>query len=189
MELEHLVKSGYNFIDDPNLLIDDKESRRLIRSRKRENAKALKLLGVDPSKDKIEESLGIDSDYVAIALCESQRKRYGEETIDTTSVNRKTCRKALALLGYDHSLHKIMNTFGFKEEEEALKAVKESSPNTLLYVPTFEPKINKKDDKKAWKVLGFDPSIFKVLRVLGIHSALLKHKSDELVAEQIMCIM
>lgn len=168
--------------------IDKKKDYRDARSRKKENAKALQVLGIDPSLEKLESSLGIEQEELR-SLMQDNLFSYHQELVPYHNVDKKKNRKAYEVLGYDPSLIKIMNYFGFEVEEQVFSAVEESSPNTLLFEPVFEPVINKKDAQKACKVLGYDPSLFKLIKMFGVDPYHVNKQKDELVAEYAIAIM
>jgi len=142
---------------------------------RRNSQKALSLLGHDFSKEKVKKTLGVDEEVVHQVeedimrhqedLCSAYRKQEG-------SPAKKTCAKALVTLGVDPSIAKATKLLGVQEEivrdifhEEQLiqeeKILIERRRNTLgLH--------DKKHNRKAHHVVGYDPSLEKVLSKLGV---------------------
>lgn len=168
--------------------IDKKTDYRNARSNKKDNAKALQVLGIDPSLNKLEDSLGIEEEEIRNFIAQSQFD-YCQTPSTSYFIDKKKNKKACEVLGYDPSLFKIMSYFGFELEEQVLNALEESSPNTLLYVPTFERVVSKKDSQKACKVLGYDPSLSKLMKMIGLDPYIVNRQTDELIAENVISIM
>jgi len=157
---------------------EDECQKRMLKNtprNKRNSQKALSLLGLDPSKEKVKKTLGIDEEAVHQVeedmlkqqelLCEAYRKIEG-------SPPKKNCTKALSTLGLDPSVHKATKLLGVDEEilrdvlhEEQLiqeeKILLKRRHNTLLLH-------DKKHNHKAHNIIGYDPSYNKILDTLGV---------------------
>jgi len=141
---------------------------------KRPSEKALKILGRDASKEKLMNTLGIESEQLKlvelelIERAEEQLKR--EREIEGSCKNKRDTQKARDILGYDPSKQKVMNKLGIdesavndaiqeniiREEEEYRKKRKNSAS------------MDKKHALKALNTLGVDPSLQKVMDTLGM---------------------
>eukprot|EP01098_Paradermamoeba_levis_P008788 TRINITY_DN3629_c0_g5_i1.p1 TRINITY_DN3629_c0_g5~~TRINITY_DN3629_c0_g5_i1.p1 ORF type:complete len:345 (-),score=122.49 TRINITY_DN3629_c0_g5_i1:546-1547(-) len=177
-------------MDETTGLVSHDKDLQLIK-KKREAIKALNLLGVDPSKEKLKTTLGVDEATLEEALEETltanERERE-EEILSSLSEeerklirNRKQTQKALAFLGLDPSKQKLMDTLGLTEMDllEALEDVKNQNSDDddedVEYFSGAEEddeevlKIkNRKRNLKAFNLLGINPSRFKLMETLGL---------------------
>jgi len=137
---------------------------------KRNSQKALSLLGHDPSTEKVKKTLGIDEEAVHdVYLQNAIRPRNVEPTM-----NKKKCAKALTTLGFNLSLYKATQLLGV--DEDILRTVfRYHSEHALqeehfLWRRTLESRAlrDKKRNRKALHVIGYDPSLEKVLSMLGV---------------------
>jgi phosphohistidine phosphatase SixA len=138
---------------------------------KRNSQKALQLLGHDPSTEKVKKTLGIDEEEVHDVYLQNlnSRPRHTE-----TSLNKKKYAKALTTLGFNLSLYKAKQLLGV--DEEILRAVfRHHNEHALQEEHTtwrraLESKAlrDKKHNRKALHVIGYDPSLEKALSMLGV---------------------
>jgi hypothetical protein len=188
-----------------------------LRAHKRENQKALKLLGHDPSKSKLKDRLGMtddeadaaeretaatpdmattsassDSLRVSTGRGQKRQRRKSEPMID-----KRLNKKALEVLGVDASRSKVQDLLGFTsdaEEElarsESLQSIHEDG-DTSMAVPSISlpPSVNKKDVQKALAVLGLDISRAKASEMLGIVDEPVFPYLEEEFADHVVCTM
>jgi len=142
---------------------------------KRESQKALSWLGRDPSKEKVQKTLGIDEESVHQVeedVMRQQEQRMTAHRKAEFSPNKKKCAKALNTLGLDLSIQKAKNVLGVDEDTlrsayHALLLAQEEKillkrRQNTLYLH------DKKHNRKAYHVVGYDPSLEKVLDMLGV---------------------
>lgn len=138
---------------------------------KRNSQKALVLLGHDPSTEKVKKTLGIDEQEVQDVYIQNfmNRPRRVE-----TSMNKKKYAKALTTLGFNLSLYKATQLLGV--DEDILRSVFRHHTELALqeehrvWRRALETRVlrNKKHNRKALHVIGYDPSLEKVLAMLGV---------------------
>jgi hypothetical protein len=97
---------------------DCKRERRNSHPKKKESLKALKVLGLDPSKQKIAETLGMEAEQIREAELETIERT--EELIKRSRqhddrINKKNIIKALKVLGHDPSEAKLETHFGIEK--------------------------------------------------------------------------
>jgi len=149
---------------------------------KKESVKALEILGVDPSKEKVMSCLGVGEDVIEEAkmeVVEREEQKIARQRRNSGS-NKKNIQKALDVLGHDPSKEKIMNTLGMDERD--IEDVEKE--RVEIYEQECSKKrsnswLNKKEAQKALKVLGLDPSKDKVMETLGIVDNELKVAEEE----------
>jgi hypothetical protein len=182
---------------DDYISTSSQDAPRVLRAKKRGSEKALKLLGVDPSKEKLRARLGLEDDEaVENAAQESQFNHevgaMSDEFVGALMarrksepmINKKTSGKAMKLLGIDPSRAKIHERLGVTQEEQqeidsAVSAGIEPEASTAL-VP------NKKEVLKACKVLGYDFSREKASHILGIEDPYTQTTHEESIADHII---
>jgi len=140
---------------------------------KKDNTKALEVLGQDPSTDKVMSVMGIDKDSVEAALQEEyerKEKDFRRKRNNTGAVDKRNSLKALELLGHDPSKEKVMVFLGLDPEElvEAEQEHAEQFEEHLQVLRSRNGSRNKKETAKALKVLGMNPSKSKVSDILGM---------------------
>jgi hypothetical protein len=77
---------------------------------KKDAAKALKIIGENPSKSKIIDRLGVDEeelDEAQASEVEYREQRIKRQRENVDSMNKKNIQKALAILGHDPSERKV----------------------------------------------------------------------------------
>jgi hypothetical protein len=82
---------------------------------KRLAGKALKVLGIDISKNKLVEKLGVDNELLEQAESEQfelQEERIKKKRMNDAMMNKKSAQKALKVLGHDPSENKVENKLG-----------------------------------------------------------------------------
>jgi len=146
---------------------------------KRNSQKALSLLGHDPSREKVKKTLGVDEEVVYDAYLQNaiNRPRRVE-----TSMNKKKYAKALTTLGFNLSLYKATQLLGV--EEEILRTVFRYHTEHALHEEhrvwrhALESRAlrDKKRNRKALHVVGYDPSLEKVLAMLGVREGTLEER-------------
>lgn len=138
---------------------------------KRNSQKALMLLGHDPSTEKVKKTLGIDEQEVQDVYIQNLMNR--PRRVET-SMNKKKYAKALTTLGFNLSLYKATQLLGV--DEDILRSVFRYHTELALqeehrvWRRALETKVlrNKKHNRKALHVIGYDPSLEKVLAMLGV---------------------
>eukprot|EP01112_Ceratiomyxa_fruticulosa_P016366 TRINITY_DN4930_c0_g1_i1.p1 TRINITY_DN4930_c0_g1~~TRINITY_DN4930_c0_g1_i1.p1 ORF type:complete len:659 (-),score=127.47 TRINITY_DN4930_c0_g1_i1:131-2107(-) len=161
---------------------EDKEKRirkaRLNQAKRNKKTalKALSTLGIDPSSTKASKVLGIEDDLVRGAAKEAEQEKWNvrERIISrqrSHSLNAsKKQVKALTTLGVDPSTEKIQKTLGASpsEIEEALQEQWDLSEKRITKSRERSASLNKRSIRKALSTLGVDPSLEKVMGVLGV---------------------
>lgn len=188
-----------------------------LRANKRDNKKALKLLGHDPSKSKLKDRLGLTDDEADAAGRDSvsstaetlqititasspsflraqqrRQRRKSEPMID-----KRLNKKALEVLGVDASRSKVQDLLGFTsdaEEElarsESTQSIHETSDSSLAAPTASLPhSVNKKEVQKALAVLGLDISRAKASEMLGIEDEPVFPYLEEEFADHIVCTL
>jgi len=89
-------------------------------------------------------------------------------------INRRSCHKALQVLGVNPSSSKAMDILGIQDEtqlEQAYHQIWISSAQVHCNGNRRKnlPMIDRKANIKACKLLGYDPSMEKIMKVLGFH--------------------
>lgn len=156
---------------------EDELQKRMLKNtprNKRNSQKALSLLGHDPSKEKVKKTLGIDETVVHQVeedIIKQQELRLAIRKPEF-SPDKKKCAKALSTLGLDLSIHKATKLLGVDEDTlrevyHAEQLVQEEKilvkrRQNTLYLH------DKKHNRKAYHVVGYDPSLEKVLDTLGV---------------------
>lgn len=153
---------------------------------KQSNKKALQVLGVDPTREKLRTLYGMDDQELDNA--EAERRRLEEEKIQKESKkthvpDRTSTRKACSVLGIAPSEEKMMATFGLNKQglEEAMDELDRSrTENFIQNQKKLLAAQGKRPSEKAMNVLGFNPSLHKAMEKLGIsedelHSSHIHH--------------
>jgi len=87
---------------------------------KKESQKALGVLGIDPSTEKVVQKLGVSQVEIELARLEEQERLEDlikkQRDLECTK-DKKHSKKALEVLGYDVSAHKVMNTLGLTDKD------------------------------------------------------------------------
>eukprot|EP01111_Echinosteliopsis_oligospora_P002582 TRINITY_DN1387_c0_g1_i1.p1 TRINITY_DN1387_c0_g1~~TRINITY_DN1387_c0_g1_i1.p1 ORF type:complete len:279 (-),score=67.67 TRINITY_DN1387_c0_g1_i1:105-941(-) len=140
---------------------------------KRNSKKALERLGYDPSTEKIKQMMGLDdqdiSELEQFHIREHELKIAYLREMKAT-VNKRKSHKALDRLGVDVSIHKASRLLGAKEDiiREAHHTAGLEQDAHIRQKRLSATLMNKKDNKKAFHVVGYDPSLEKVADVLGV---------------------
>jgi len=155
-----------------------KKTRKNSLRNKKNSKKALSLLGRDPSKEKLQKTLGIDEESVHQVeednLKQKELRMNAYRKATRGSPNKKKCAKALNTLGLDLSIEKATQLLGVDEdtlrhiyhEEQRLqeeRILRKRRKNTSYLH-------DKKSNRKAYHVVGYDPSFEKVLDTLGVEA-------------------
>eukprot|EP01133_Synstelium_polycarpum_P006907 gene6907-8029_t len=121
---EDKVKKTLGIGDYELKQLQEQQAQQTVKDRipinKRETRKAQSTLGLDLSKEKLMDVLGVDEDTIKEAemeeneLKEIKIKRVRENII---SSNKRALKKALMIMGCDPSDSKIMRTLGVSENE------------------------------------------------------------------------
>jgi len=142
---------------------------------RRNSHKALSMLGHDLSKEKVKRTLGIDEEAVHQVeedIIKQQELRLEAHRRAEGSPHKKQCLKALTTLGLDPSIHKATKLLGVDEDtlrdiyREELqiqeeKILRQRRRDTLRLH-------DRRRNRKAHHVVGYDPSLEKVLDTLGV---------------------
>jgi len=177
-----------DIFEEAKMEIIEREEQKIVRKRrnsggnnKRNASKALDVLGHDPSKEKVMNTLGMDEIDVndvekeKIEIYEQQctRKR------SNSWLNKKNAAKAMKVLGLEPSKDKIMETLGIVEVD--LKEIEQQQiewngeiNNNIIHKRVTK---NKKANKKALKVVGYEPSDIKLQKTLGVELNIIKNVS------------
>jgi len=167
----------------------EREEEKLERQRqttslnKKDCIKALEVLGIDPSKEKIKDRLGIDEEVIQEAKMEliaREEEKYVRKRRNSAGSNKRNALKALDVLGVDPSKDKVMNTLGMDEKDvEVVEKEKVEIYEQECSRKRSNSWLNKKDAAKAMKVLGVEPSRNKVMETLGIVELDLKEAEEQ----------
>lgn len=141
-------------------------------NKKRTSHKALELLGHDPSVEKVKKTLGLDEEEIEKARMENienEENRLLKKRILATPYNKKEASKALTTLGFDPSMHRSMKRLGLKEEtfRKALSEENLRIEKRIMHSRKNLGTRNRKENRKALHIVGFDPSKEKALHQLG----------------------
>jgi len=171
-------------VDEALMEVVEREEKRIFRKRrssgslKRNAQKALDILGHDPSKEKVMNTLGMDEQDVQDV--EKERiEMYEQECTRKRSnswLNKRVAAKALKVLGLEPSKDKVMTMLGImefevKEAEEQEWERQEELTQCLIKKRIIQ---NKKQNFKALRVLGIDPSNSKLQSTFGVDYEILK---------------
>jgi hypothetical protein len=173
------------------------DGERPLRAKKRGSEKALKLLGVDPSKGKLRAKLGLENDEAVASAAQESQIAYevgalSDEFVGAPMarrksepmINKKKSGKAMKLLGIDPSRAKIQERFGLTQEEQ--QAIDGALSELQLPEASAAITTNKKEVLKACRVLGYDFSREKVSHVLGIEDPFMQATHEETIADHII---
>lgn len=141
---------------------------------KRSSKKALAMLGHDLSREKVKKTLGIDEDSVKqiekekmkeVKVIFSRKRAMSAPTMD-----KRHAVKALSRLGLDISAKKAMQLLGLDEEvvKEAYLEELQRQEERIFRQRESRAIRNKKRIQKALNVIGYDPSVEKILDTLGV---------------------
>jgi len=177
-----------DIFEEAKMEIIEREEQKIVRKRrnsggnnKRNALKALDVLGHDPSKEKVMNTLGMDEidvkdvekEKVEIYEQQCSRKR------SNSWLNKKKAAKAMKVLGLEPSKDKIMETLGIVEVD--LKEIEQQQiewngeiNNNIIHKRVTK---NKKANKKALKVVGYEPSDIKLQKTLGVELNIIKNVS------------
>jgi len=103
-----------------------------------------------------------------------------ERTLDTAH-GKRTSPKALEVLGHDPSVEKVKKTLGLDEHdiEKARAENVEMEEFRLSKKRNLSTPYDKRRSAKALSTLGFDPSVHRSMKLLGIEEAGLKKALSE----------
>jgi len=147
---------------------------------RRNNSKALEVLGHDPSRNKALQTLGMKEEEFA-EYQDQKAEEYSEELERRRSnswLNRRMTTKAQRVLGLFPSKEKIMDRLGIDStiidgiELELYEKVEEAMRKKRMR----EVRINKRSYRKALKVLGHDPSEEILQNLLGVDKETLQRE-------------
>jgi len=158
---------------------EDELQKRMLKNtprNKRNSQKALSLLGHDPSKEKVKKTLGIDEEAVHQVeedIIKQQELRLAYRKAEC-SPDKKKCAKALNTLGLDLSIQKATKLLGV--DEDTLREVYHAEQLVQEEKILLKRRQNtlslhdKKRNRKAYHIVGYDPSLEKVLDTLGVEA-------------------
>jgi len=135
--------------------------------------KALAILGIDPSHEKLKGLLDLQQDELdeLLAAAARVRMRIAEKELSTTVRDRRNSGKALEILGHNPPKEKLKATLGV--DEDVLDSIEEEIHAELMQRAqrqTSSAIKNRKDAAKALQVLGHDPSEQKLKHKFGVDS-------------------
>jgi len=143
---------------------------------KRNSQKALLMLGHDLSKEKVKKTLGLDEEAVLQMeedITREQEIRFEAQRKAEGSPHKKHCVKALNTLGLDPSARKATKLLGV--DEETLNGIqheeREIQEEKLLVQRRRDDQLalnDRRHNRKAHHLVGYDPSLEKVLDTLGV---------------------
>jgi len=145
--------------------------KNVVQTDKRHTQKALTILGTNPSNEKAKKTLGIGDEELVEAEIEKIAKY--EESMERkrqfSVVIRKQAGKALKILGFDPSKSKLMKILGISDEEIELiqRENEQKREEMILRQRNRIIALNKKGNKKALNVLGYDISEEKLQKKFG----------------------
>jgi len=144
---------------------------------KRNSQKALALLGHDPSTEKVKNTLGIDEEAMNHAHMQNVLYHNRPRRVET-SIHKRKYAKALSTLGFDVSLYKATQLLGVEEESVLSSVLHYHAEQRALHQEDdrhyrkrgqeYQALHNKKRNRKALNVIGYDPSLEKALDMLGV---------------------
>jgi hypothetical protein len=143
---------------------------------KRNSRKALAWLGHDPSTEKVKNTLGIDEEAVNNVNMQNVLHRNRPRRVEA-SIHKKKYAKALSTLGFDVSLYKAAQLLGVEDEgilrtlirHHAERALQQEERRRCRKLGQERVALhNKRRNKKALHVIGYDPSLEKALEMLGV---------------------
>jgi len=128
---------------------------------KKHASKALEVLGHDPSKEKVKNTLGLEEEELEqaeLAKIEQFEEKL-EKQRSNSWIDKKKSQKALKILGIDPSKKKVGSTLGLDDEEVELAEQEEYERNEELIKKRRDSlgNSNKKKIQKALNILGQDP--------------------------------
>jgi len=141
---------------------------------KRNSKKALAMLGHDLSREKVKKTLGIDEDSVKQIEKEKTKKVKftfsRKRALSAPTVDKRHAVKALSRLGLDISAKKAMQLLGLDEGvvKEAYLEELQRHEERISRQRESRATRDKKRIQKALNVIGYDPSLEKVLDTLGV---------------------
>jgi len=141
---------------------------------KRNAKKALAMLGHDLSREKVKKTLGIDDDSVEQIEKEKMKKvKHSfsrKRAMSAPTMDKRHAVKALSRLGLDISTKKAMQLLGLNEDviKEACSEQLQKREERITRQRESSATLNKKNIQKALNVMGYNPSLEKVMDTLGV---------------------
>jgi len=137
-------------------------------------AKAINVLGRDPSREKVMNVMGLEISEIEAAKQANVDRALNElarsREQDSAQKNKRDNTKALGVLGHDPSTHKVMDTLGV--DVATIQEAKQENIHRREQVVTRQRRNsgqkNKKHATKALEIMGYDPSVEKVMTTLGM---------------------
>jgi hypothetical protein len=138
----------------------------------RASQKALDVLGHDPSTEKVKKTLGLGERELEKAQLEKlarEEHRLQKKRAMTTPYNKKQSSKAMTTLGFDPSMYRSMKRLGIEEESvrQALIDEQVKLEKKIQQTRNHLASRNRKTNRKALTIIGFDPSKEKIVSTLG----------------------
>eukprot|EP01119_Soliformovum_irregulare_P003788 TRINITY_DN14854_c0_g1_i1.p1 TRINITY_DN14854_c0_g1~~TRINITY_DN14854_c0_g1_i1.p1 ORF type:complete len:318 (-),score=72.73 TRINITY_DN14854_c0_g1_i1:124-1077(-) len=180
LKIQRMMGIGEEEIRQAQLETIQREEEQIAQKRKnlpsvtkRNAQKALEILGVDPSREKLKSTLGIDEEMLA-AIEQERIEDYYErlERTRSNSLNKnRSNSKAFKILGVDPSVLKISEYLGIDEDEvyKAEDEINQQKEELIRQARSSIAQKNRRNTRKALKVLGHNPSQSKLEYQLGEH--------------------
>jgi len=143
--------------------------------------KLQQVLDYSHSIDKVSQVIGVDMEKVKEIQQSQLEAEYAIERSLDTAHKKRTSQKALELLGHDPSVEKVKKTLGLDEAdiEQVRQENLENEENRLLKKRTLCTPYDKKQSSKAFTTLGFDPSVHRSMKLLGLKESTLRKAISE----------
>ncbi|GAM25075.1 hypothetical protein SAMD00019534_082500 [Acytostelium subglobosum LB1] len=136
--------------------------------------KAKEVLGdFNPSEDKLKKTLGIGDEELKQVHELRSEQHHQQMAKERIPINKRETRKAQSTLGLNLSKEKLMDVLGV-DEDTITEAENEEKELKELRIRRLRENIilsNKKALRKAFTLLGFNPSSSKMMRTLGVSEA------------------
>jgi len=138
------------------------------------------VLGYSHSLEKVSQVFGLDIDRIKEIQMYAEQDMMRERLL-ANSRQKRVSQKALEVLGHDPSTEKVKKTLGMDESdlEEVRKENIQQEEHRLSKKRSMTLPYNKKQSAKALSTLGFDPSAYRTMKLLGLEERSLKKALTE----------
>lgn len=139
------------------------------------------VLDYSHSLDKVSQVIGVDMEQIKDIKKSLVEYELLKERVLNKAQQKRTAQKALDLLGHDPSTEKLKKTLGLDDVdiERMRMENSENEENRLLKKRIMDTPYDKKQSAKALSTLGFDPSVHRSMKILGIKEASLRKAISE----------
>jgi len=146
--------------------------------------KLQQVLDYSHSLDKLSQVIGLDMESVKDIKAMQTEHELLKARLMSTFGHQRASQKALDVLGHDPSTEKIKKTLGLDERdiEKAQSEKVEREEHRLQKKRAMTTPYNKKQASKAMSTLGFDPSMHRSMKLLGLEEESLR---KALIEEQL----